>query len=169
MRRTLERPCVYLDCEREITTIDVPHKRVSYGGTTFYIGRFPEGDYAIHKTGDKNGYAGQMVEFLMEDGTYEAVKGPYSCAGLFDFGTAERMASVTGIPDIAVKATRLTIGKNLSRYAVTAGGREEVFKEDRFKLGNWRERIKPEWIRAGLEAYVEMRGGSAEIVQVKSP
>lgn len=148
---------VYINPETKLTTMDVPHKVVDCGGAIYFIARHPEGDYAIHRwsTRDQNGYGAMEVTFLLDDGSLRTVKGPYSTQGPFDFGTAERMAQMTGIADIAAKAYRLAVGRNLWSYA--PGPREIVFEEPQFVLGDIRPRVKAEWL--GLELRIESRGG----------
>lgn len=101
---------VYIDTETNprLTTMDIPHRVVQHAGSTFFIGRYPEGDYCIHEWSSYNqqGYGNSDVTFLLEDGTFRTVHGPFSCAGVFDHGVAAKIAYVTGIADIAVKASR---------------------------------------------------------------
>lgn len=159
---------VYIDCDNKITTMDVPHKRVVSGGTVYFIGRFPEGDYAIHKSHprDKNGYGGSEISFLLEDGTIETVKGPYSCLGHFDFGTLELCAKLTGIADINNTVSRIEVGKKV-KSCIEPHEEGIVYRETKFVLGDWKDRIKQEWMDCGLTAQIHIRGGS-RIVKLKS-
>lgn len=143
---------VYIDYENKITTLMVPHKKLYHGMSFYYIGRLPAGDYAIHKTEDGRGYGGSDVGILLDDCTIDVVKGPYSCAGCFDFGT---MAEVVGIPDIGNKAYRLQIGKNLGSYSEKT--KQVVFEETEFICGDWEQRIRPEW--KGLTIAIHTRNG----------
>ena len=145
---------VYLDYDTKLTTLMVPHKKIVHAGVMYYIGQLPEGDYAIHKTEDGRGYGGAEVAFMMEDCTIDVVKGPYSCRGAFDFGTAQLMAEITGCPGITIQATRMSVGRNLSSYDKRKA--DVLFEETRFMLGDWRERLRPEW--RGLQVAVNRRG-----------
>lgn len=160
---TKKPPSVFLDgSNQQLTTVSVPHKKVRHSGNTYYIAQYPEGDYAIHVDyGRGGGYGDSNVGFLLEDGTIEIVRGPFSTAGLFDFGTAEKMAEVTGIPGIAATATRLTVGKNLRSYCTPGTNEEIVYEEEKFQLGDWRERVRPEWL--GLDAKIHTRCGNRNI------
>lgn len=150
-------PTVRLDGTKLLAT-EVPHRKFSHGGDTYYVARLPEGDYSIHRRYANNdqGYGGSVVNFLMEDGTFEAVKGPFSCAGVFDHGVARKLAELMGEESIAKSLTKLTIGRNLWAYA--SAPMEVVFEEDEWSLTPWTDRIRPEW--AGLEVKVSTRSGA---------
>ena len=143
-------PSVYLDPERKISSLDLPHRKIKQGERTYYVATFPEGDAAIHyhTLRDQHGYGESLGGFLMEDGTIEVVKGPYTCFGAFDFGEAKALGVST------VKVSKLTVGKNLSVYC--GKPKSVVFQETEWHVGDWRDRVKPEW--KGLEVAIERRG-----------
>ena len=67
-------------------TIPIPWNKNCDKKVTYYIGQIPvKGlripDLQIHSKvqGDDDGYGGSVLEFLMDDGTIEKVKGPYHC------------------------------------------------------------------------------------------
>lgn len=158
MSVTQELHGVYI-CEG-VTTMDVPHKVLQAGGKTYFVGRYPEGDYCIHEWNPRiqDGYARRHVTFLLEDGSFRTVRGPYSKAGLFDFGAAALVAVGLNQEDIGRKAYRLTIGRDIVKAAWGSAKAEIVHDEPSFVLGDWRERVRPEW--AGLEIRVNIRGGA---------
>jgi len=77
-----------------IKTSEIPHKKFTIPipwnkkcgkKATYYIAEIPHelimsgGDFQIHEKieGNNEGYGGAVLEFLMEDGTIEKVKGPF--------------------------------------------------------------------------------------------
>ena len=143
-------------------TSKAPHKKVKLGKDTYYITRYPEGDAHIHisRPWDQDGYGGAIVSFLLEDGTIEKVKGPYCCDGMFDFGTAAKIAKALNDPSINAEATRLVVGRNLDRYCkVSKEPQEIVFEEKEWSLAPVRDRLRPEW--KDLEIAVHIRGAIA--------
>ncbi len=86
----------------KLTTMDVPHKRFDHSGKRYYVATYPEGDLVIHEWSptDNQGYGGSQITFLMEDGSFETVRGPYHGGDIFDFGREEIAArhGITGKP-----------------------------------------------------------------------
>lgn len=145
------------------TTMTVPHRKVkgrrwscSPVEATFYYCQYPEGDYFIHCAfpGDKNGYCGDWVAFLLTDGSVDVVKGPYCETGSYDDGASECLAQIVGDDAIRLKANRIQVGRNL--FATKSP--EVVHEEAGWSLSDWTERLRPEW--AGLEVRIFFRGGS---------
>lgn len=136
------------------------HKKVKYRGNTYYISRYKEGDAHIHESRpyDKQGYGGDIIKFLLEDGTIDEVRGPYCCDGLFDFGKAEKLAKYLDDPSLLIEVTKLIVGNNLFLGKWGGGKREVLFEETDFIPGNYKERIKSEW--DNMEIQVCIRGGS---------
>ncbi len=66
-------------------TIPIPWNRECGKKATYYIAEIPHervtsgGDFQIHEKieGNDEGYGGAVLEFLMQDGTIEKVKGPF--------------------------------------------------------------------------------------------
>lgn len=137
--------------------IIAPHRHIKGMVDVYYISRYPEGDAHIHvsHTRDRDGYGGCTQRFLLEDGTVEAVIGPYCCDGMFDFGVSKMLAILLNDTTLTAKAYRLTVGVNLLHYS-REGAKEIVYQENDFILGDPDERIKPEW--EGLEVNLEGRG-----------
>lgn len=133
--------------------IVAPHRYIKGMVDVYYISRYPEGDAHIHvsHTRDRDGYAGATRQFLLEDGSIEAVIGPYCCDGMFDHGVSQFLAELLDDNTLMDKAYRLTVGVNLRHYAT-----EVIYQETGFILGDPDKRIKKEW--EGLEVNVEGRG-----------
>jgi len=128
----------------DLSSTKVPHKKLRFQGKTYYLAQYPEGDYCIHVDhGRGGGYGDSNVGFLLEDGTIEVVRGPFHCGGVFDMGVSEKLAEATGIASIANKATRLIVGEYLESYRVEP--KRIVFEEVEWQLGDWRDRVRPEW------------------------
>lgn len=126
----------------------MPHKKCVIGINTYYVCRYPEGDYCIHRKGSSSGgYGGYDVEFLMEDGTIEVVKGPFRIGGSDQIaGTQyEAIADAIGVTheEFCKRAVRIVVGSNLMVCSSLA--RKIVYEEKEFTVGEWRERLNPEW------------------------
>lgn len=140
------------------TTATKPHRKAVVGSVTYYFTQLAEGDYHIHKKypGDGGGYGGDVIDFLMEDGSIDRVKGPYNCLGSYDHGDAINLANAVGDPALALKATKLIVGRDLGIFS--AATRAVLFQETEWHVGNWRERLRPEW--RGNQISVVNRCGS---------
>jgi len=136
-----------------------PHRKISMGSEIYYIARYPEGDAHIHCANprDRNGYAGRTVRFLLEDGTVEAVKGPYCRDIMFDFGIRKRLSEHLADPTILPYANRLTVGRNLS-FIWRNRAEEIIFEERGWALSSYTERLDPAWHRK--QAVLHLRDGS---------
>ncbi len=135
---------VFLGCHTQSKSDNTKHRKIQYGGTTYYIAIMPEGDFFWHASyaAYKDGYGGSVIDFLLEDGTIESVKGPFSSSSFaYELHDA---AKVTGFPGIANRVTMLVAGRNIHSYSAK-GKPEIVFEEKTFVLGDWGSRIKPEW------------------------
>lgn len=111
-------------------TTTLPHRKFHADGHTYYVAAYPEGDLALHEahSRDKTGYGGSIVTFLMEDGSYEDVRGPFSCNDLFDNGRRNRLAQHLG-EAAGKQATRIVLGYHLS--CCESHKRQELFSEPR--------------------------------------
>lgn len=111
------------------TTMTLPHKRLELGGKVYFVATFPEGDLAIHEWNPRyqQGYGGSKVGFLLEDGTFEEVKGPFDCGDIFDHGRSAKISEILGI-EAKPAASRIIVGKHLETWAPT-GTREVCFEE----------------------------------------
>jgi hypothetical protein len=98
------------------TTMTLPHKRIEHGGKVYFVATFPEGDLSVHewRSHYQEGYGGSRITFLLEDGTYETVTGPFECNDMFDFGRAEMLKEKFGLV-ARPTAVRIRIGKHLCR------------------------------------------------------
>lgn len=124
---------VYLD--ENLTTMQVPHRRIDRsGGCCWYVATMPEGDQIIHEWSprDCGGYGGDWITFLMEDGTHETIRGPYSCSDAFDHGRLESLKQYGYA--VAGPAFRIVVGRNLWCYA--KGPKEVLFEEPRLACGD---------------------------------
>lgn len=133
----------------------MPHKKCVIGINTYYVCRYPEGDYCIHRKGSSSGgYGGYDVEFLMEDGAIEVVPGPFRIGGSDQIaGTQyEAIADAIGVDrqEFCKRATRIVVGSDL--IFSSHPKRQIAYEETEFTIGDWRERLKPEWI--GLEVCI---------------
>lgn len=130
----------------------LPHREVKCDQGTFLMCQLPEGDWAIHElNGDGQGYGGDVIEFLMEDGSVRQEKGPYhlSHADYEDRQYAAIQES-TGI-NVSIEAKRFVVGNKLSSGAYN-GTRKVIHDESSFAMQPLRERMKPEW--KGLEILI---------------
>jgi hypothetical protein len=149
-----------------VITSEVPHKKISIPNKywkgkndIYYVSKYPEGDAHIHVSYpvDKNGYAGSEMDFLLEDGTIETVRGPYCLDGAFDFGESKMLAELLNDDTLTIKAYRLVVGKNLKGCCGSPKAKEEiVYQEIDMVAGDINNRIKKEW--EGLECDVYGRG-----------
>jgi hypothetical protein len=130
---------VYLDPEAKISTMDIPHHKIKRGADTWYVAKMPEGDYIIHEHLPRyqQGYGGSMVTFLLDDGTYETVKGPFSRAGAFDHGALDELAK-HGFKHNG-QAFKLIVGTGLWPYS--GGDRNVVHEEPELAVGRYKERL----------------------------
>lgn len=146
---------VYIDAELKLKTTDVPHKRFEHNGCTWMIAPLPAGDFAFHRYHwrDRRGYGGGIIDFLMDSGEIESLMGPFSVYSPSDFGTALEAEKTLGIAGVLVQATKITVGRNLGRYTQTP---EIVYRETSWHLGDWKDRVKPEW--RGFEFAITKRG-----------
>lgn len=147
-----------IDKELGMATDTSPHRKIRSGAEVFYFTRFPEGDYAIHTWNyrDQNGYGGDVIRFLMEDGTYDEVKGPFDRKGLYDHGAAKRLAEAAGEPELALIGSRVAARpwpENGKRW-----GCDFDFGDAPFLTGDVRERVLPEW--RGMQLIVQYRSGT---------
>jgi hypothetical protein len=112
------------------TTMTLPHKRLELGGKVYFVATFPEGDLSVHewKAGFQ-GYGNSEVTFLLEDGSFETVRGPHGCNDLFDFGRAKLLKKRFGL-EAKPTACRIRAGLNLSGYACFRDGPREVHAEE---------------------------------------
>jgi len=135
---------------------EVQHQKHVIDGVIFYVAQYPEGDYSVHRSDRcKDGYGGQVVSFLLTDGSIENVKGPFSLGGSANFigDQKRRLAEMMGVDESDLdSATKLTIGNNLWSYTKA---KEIVFQEVGFRVGDWRRRLKDEW--RGFEVKIECR------------
>lgn len=142
---------VYLGGSTKLTSDNVKHRKIKCGQDVYYIARMPEGDFYWHVSypTNKEGYGGDNIDFLLEDGTIETVKGPFGSSSFaHNMGNPE---SATGFPDIRTVATRLIVGRGLEPFD-SEQKKEIVFEESTFVAGDWRDRFRPEW--DGLEINV---------------
>ena len=148
----------FVTLDGELRSDRTPHEKCVIGGVTYYFARMPEGDFFIHVSDNwKQGYGAGEVDFLMIDGTTKTVVGPWQRNGAYACGEAELIAKTLNRPEIAVQATRLVIGRNLWSYC--AQPKIVVFEEKELLLGDWRQRMRKEWI--GWECEVKKRRGSS--------
>jgi len=142
-------------CIGDSDSMKMPHRKYKGSRQTFYVTRYPEGDYCIHGTaGGGEGYGGYRVEFLMEDGTTEVVTGPFNVSTFLYGSEKEELAKLMGVQATELNsASRLKFGRNLSAYSKP---KEVVHEETQFTVGDWRGRVLPQF--AGLEVAVTRRG-----------
>jgi hypothetical protein len=143
----------------------VPHRKCQVSDQTFYVAQYPEGDYCIHMADrSQRGYGGDVITFLMQDGTVERVKGPFRIGGSVTIYSATRytIADELGIDraEFCRQAVRLTVGRGL--WKTMAKDKEVVHSDEWYSLQPVRERLKPEW--AGLDLAI----GGREIIVYKS-
>lgn len=135
---------------------EVQHQKHVIDGVIFYVAQYPEGDYSVHRSDRcKDGYGGQVVSFLLTDGSIENVKGPFSLGGSANFigDQKHRLADMMEVDESDLdSATKLTIGKNLWSYGKP---KDILFQEPSFLVGDWRRRLKEEW--RGYEVKIECR------------
>ena len=124
------------------TTMTVKHRRIDYAGKVYFIATFPEGDLSIHEwsKNNQNGYGGSLVTFLLEDGAFETVKGPFECNDAFDFGRREILKNVFGIISEPT-AVKICVGKNLCNY-ISRDKKEIIYEDKNFSCEPIKERIK---------------------------
>lgn len=125
---------VYLD--RDHTTMQIPHRRLDRpSGVRWYVATMPECDLVIHEwsPGDQGGYGGDEITFMLEDGSYETVRGPYCCSDIFDPGgrRLEQLAQEGFV--FQGPAFRITVGRNVSWYC--RGPKEVIFEEPALACG----------------------------------
>lgn len=135
----------------------IKHRKIEFGGKTYYLGKFPEGDWHIHvvEPYSQDGYAGGTINFPMEDGTMESRVGPFCCDGSFNCGLREKLAVELDDETLLREATRLTVGRELSSWKVVNPA-DIVYEEEAKSIKPWRDRIKKEW--DGLDVLIEGRG-----------
>jgi hypothetical protein len=126
-----------------LTTMDIPHKRIQHGGKVYFVGVFPEGDLAIHEWSPtyQKGYGGSLVTFLLDDGTTETVRGPFSCGDIFDQGRSGILKNgygITGKPP----ACKITVGRNLWGHAVYGRKAEMMFQESALRCDSFMGRLR---------------------------
>lgn len=147
-----------IDHENGCTTTDTPHKKITMGRYTHYFAKLPAGDWMrhVHDSRDEHGYCGDTVEFLMEDGTTELVKGPYRCQGSLshDSYDLESLIELTGMEELRTQATKITVGRKL--LGLTDSGSEIVHEEKAMSIVPIPERLRPEW--KGLDLKIAFRG-----------
>lgn len=145
---------IILEADQRLRTVDLPHKKIVIGCSTWLACKLPAGDYAFHQHSnfDHDGYGGNPVEFLLENGDIETFHGPYRRYDLAILGADPIAERLLGIPGCSVQATKLTVGKNLGRWMKTP---EIVYRETCWRLGNWKDRVRPEW--RGMEFAVTKR------------
>jgi hypothetical protein len=138
---------VYVDgCGKE-TTLAIPHREVKCDRGTFLIGQLPEGDWSVHKlNGDGHGYGGDVISFLMEDGSIREFKGPYHTESEY-----ESISKAVGFDVSKPVASRITVGKNLFSGQYN-GTREVVYEETLFSIDDVKSRLQPSW--RGMEVLV---------------
>lgn len=144
----------------DITTMDIRHRVHEGLGYAYFFAKFPAGDYAIHswRERDQAGYGGRMISFLMVDGSYRTVRGPFIHMGYFDHGIPQMLAATLREPELANRATKLVVGEGLLFYNSTQK-RVVVHAESDWHLGDWKQRLKPEW--SGLTVAVVSRSGTS--------
>lgn len=137
--------------DTEATTLTVPHKRVG----SYFFAQLPAGDFAVHRHDRdyEEGYGRAWIEFLMDDGTIEQVKGPFREYELHLTATEEDLEKRFGIAGLSAYATKITVGRNLGLYQSKPP--EVEFSEDLFAITPWTERMLPEW--EGLEVMISTR------------
>jgi hypothetical protein len=115
----------------DYTTMTLPHKRLELGGKVYFVATFPEGDLSVHEwlPSYQEGYGASRVTFLLEDGSYETVKGPFSCNDFFDHGRAKMLKERFGL-EAKPTACRIRAGLNLSSYSCLRRGPREVHAEE---------------------------------------
>jgi hypothetical protein len=146
------------------TSLTLKHKRLEIGGKVYFVATFPEGDLSIHEWSPRNqhGYGDSKITFLLDDGTYETVKGPFCCNDLFNFGRAEMLQKQFGI-ERKPSACKLRIGKNLARYGLSKGPKEVDYEDHAFSCQPIDKRIASLLSQGFLETAeweIEYRGGS---------
>ena len=148
----------YPVCIGDQNSAQVPHRKCQVADQTFYVAQYPEGDYCIHMADrSQQGYCGDVITFLMEDGSIESVKGPFRIGGsvqIYQF-TKYMIADELGIDraEFCRQAARLTVGRGL--WKTMAKDQEVVHRETTFSMQPLHERLKPEW--SGLEVKIECR------------
>lgn len=149
---------VIIDHDSDCTTRNTPHKKVTIGSYTHYFAQLPAGDWMrhVHDSGNERGYCGDMVEFLLEDGTTETVKGPFQCCGSLSHDSyyLESLIDATGMEELRTMASKITVGRRL--LGLTNVGPEIVYQEDEMSIIPITDRLLPEW--NGLELKIQLRG-----------
>jgi hypothetical protein len=108
----------------------LPHKRLELGGKVYFVATFPEGDLSVHEWRPGfGGYGNSEVTFLLDDGSFQTVRGPYSCNDLFDFGRAKMLKERFGL-EAKPAACRIRAGLNLSPYSCLRKGPQEIHAEE---------------------------------------
>jgi len=140
-----------------LTTMDVPHKRIEHGGKVYFVGVFPEGDLAIHEWSPtyQEGYGGSLVTFLLDDGTFQTVRGPFSCGDIFDNGRSNLLRDRYGIEG-QPPAFKIAVGRNLWSYHVYGRPAEVLFQEPAMQCGSFLSRLR-EAVNRPLPADYDVR------------
>lgn len=136
------------------TTMQIPHRRLErHSGMRWYVAEMPEGDLVIHEWSprDGGGYGCDLVTFLLDDGSYETVRGPYSCSDIFDAGGRRLKALEQEGFVVRGPAFRIVVGRNLS--CCSRGNREVLFEESALACGGLALRLAHATARTLPEDY----------------
>lgn len=127
--------------DKNHTTMTLPHRRIDDGRRRFYVATFPEGDLAIHEWSptDQHGYNGAAVTFLLENGDFEVVRGPYNCAGAYDHGRSLYLEQKHGMVG-KLPACRIVVGRGLA--GLMNQGQVVICQEPVMACGDFRERLR---------------------------
>lgn len=140
---------VYLDSELGLTTLDLPHRKWPKDARLpFYIARLPAGDYAAHQCESDwgKGYGGATVEFLMEDGTVEKIKGPFRVGCPKGAGDE--------FPGIHHRAFKIHVFNESWNYGKKI---ESVYSDKEWRVGGeWQDVVPADY--AGFFYGIESRG-----------
>lgn len=130
------------------TTRTTPHKLVKLEGVSYFIGKCRAGDYVVHswRSSDLNGYGGDKVTFLCDDGYEVEVQGPYLMS--YEWRDYKALVSHLKMPELNQKAFKVTVGTKVDKITpvgISHDFGEIVYKDDEFIVGSVTARIRKEW------------------------
>ena len=117
-----------------------------YDGLAYFIAPFPEGDYVVPSWDPawQNGYCGAQVTFLLENGTFKTVKGPYKANP--KWGTLESLANHLSRPELLNNArTFKVVRKYDSRGSFNWTMKEIVYTETIRSIEPIKPKILKKW------------------------
>lgn len=141
------------------TTWNTTHEVVVLDGSTYFIAQYPEGDFFIHGWNPRKqgGYCGQEKVFLLRDGSFRAVKGPYQMSPSFRDHAA--LVQHLSRPELNKRARRFKVGRTdntVSGYSWKM--KEVVYEEAVLTLGPIVPKIRSEWHDLNIEIYTRDEG-----------